>query len=108
MTRIDVAEIGRQLASDASRWQEVLRNESLSIGVYRLNAGQEDLQQPHQEDEVYVVIEGKATLRVEDDELEATPGVALFVPARAEHRFEKIEEDLLTLVIFAPPESTPA
>jgi hypothetical protein len=45
------------------RWREFLRASSLSMGLYRLKAGQTDEQQPHSEDEVYFVISGKATFR---------------------------------------------
>ena len=45
-------------------------------------------------------------LVVEDDEIVIEPGVAAFVAAEAEHRFERISADLLVLVFFAPPEST--
>ena len=32
-------------------------------------------------------------------------GTVVFVPARVEHRFHSISEDLTILVFFAPPES---
>ena len=34
------------------------------------------------------------------------PGTLLFVPARAEHRFHDIEEELILIVFWAPPEGT--
>lgn len=106
MARVDIFEIAKQLAGEQQRWQEVLRSEHLSVGVYRLRAGEPDPQQPHLEDEVYYVIEGRAVLRVEESIHKVAPGVAVYVPAHVDHKFERIEEDLLLLVFFAPPETS--
>jgi len=78
---------------------------TMSAGLYRLKAGQEDPQTPHHQDEVYYVISGRAVLRVAGREVPAVPGAVLFVEAEADHRFERIGEDLTLLVIFAPAES---
>jgi mannose-6-phosphate isomerase-like protein (cupin superfamily) len=77
----------------------------MSAGIYRLAAGEPDPQGPHQEDEIYVIVAGRATLRVGDEDRPVEPGSVLFVPAKAEHRFDRITEDLVTLVVFAPAET---
>src|SRR5947209_8419164 len=61
------------------RWQEFLRVPSLSMGLYRLEAGQADEQQPHAEDEVYVVVSGKASVRAGGHEQAVAPGSLIFV-----------------------------
>ena len=76
----------------------------LELGVYVLVAPEPDRQQPHEDDEVYVVLEGQGVLDVEGTKVELREGHALFVPAGAEHRFSGYEE-LSLLVIF---ERTPA
>ena len=88
------------------RWREFLRVPSLSMGLYRLKAGQADEQQPHSEDEVYVVIGGKASFRAGGPEQAVAPGSVIFVERTAEHRFVDITEDLTVLVFFAPPEGS--
>lgn len=85
-------------------WEEFVRSDLLSAGVYRLEVGATDDQSPHTEDELYYVIAGRAKLWLEGATLDAGPGDALFVPANAEHRFVEIEEELEVLVFFAPPE----
>ena len=45
---------------------EFLRRDSLSCGLYVLEAGATDPQEPHQEDEVYLVLGGRAWLRAGD------------------------------------------
>jgi len=85
-------------------YHEFLERPSLSCGIYALAAGSEDLQSPHDEDEVYYVISGRARVRVEDEEHVVGPGSILFVGALSEHSFVEIEEDATFLVFFASGE----
>jgi mannose-6-phosphate isomerase-like protein (cupin superfamily) len=97
----DVRElIEKQQASD-SPYLEFLRVPQLSCGLYRLEAGAKDLQSPHDEDEVYFVIEGRGRLKVGDDERSIERGSVLYVRACEEHSFFEIEEDMTLLVYFA-------
>lgn len=85
---------------------EFLRVPSLSMGVYTLPAGSEDLQEPHTEDEVYYVTHGKATMRIGSDHRQILAGSIIFVAANVDHCFCDITEDLTVLVFFAPAEYT--
>lgn len=75
------------------------RSPRLELGVYVLAFPEPDTQQPHEDDEIYVVIEGRGTLEVEGKSFPVTEGEALFVEAGADHRFTGYE-DLSLLVIF--------
>ena len=83
---------------------EFLRVPALSVGVYELPTGGVDLQRPHTEDEVYYVVSGRGVLRVGSEDRVVSPGSIIYVPARVEHRFHDITEDLTLLVFFAPAE----
>ena len=74
---------------------------SMSMGLYELPANAVDQQQPHEFDETYYIISGKAILKVEDDEIPVKEGSTVFVKARVSHSFIKIEEDLRILVFFS-------
>ena len=78
-----------------------LDNEALSSGIYLLKAGQDDPQAPHDQDEIYYVIEGHSMFRVGQEEFEARPGDVIYVPAFVPHRFYDIESDLRLLVFFS-------
>jgi mannose-6-phosphate isomerase-like protein (cupin superfamily) len=80
-------------------YEVVQRSAGLELGVYVLVAPEPDRQQPHEDDEVYVVLEGRGTLEVDDSAVELREGHAVFVPAGAEHRFVGYEQ-LSVLVIF--------
>ena len=84
---------------------EFIRAASLSCGIYSLAAGAKDLQGPHDEDEVYFVIKGKAHISVGDEQQEVQPGSIIYVAATSEHRFVEIEEDMTLLVFFGTPTS---
>ena len=46
----------------AADWTEHLRVADLSVGTYSIPAGGTDDQEPHSEDEIYIVTTGRATL----------------------------------------------
>jgi mannose-6-phosphate isomerase-like protein (cupin superfamily) len=98
-------EVAARLNSE-SPYLEFLRSSHLSVGVYALPAGGRDLQRPHREDEVYYVARGRARMKVGSEEQPIGVGSVVFVAAEVEHRFVEIEEDLVLLVFFAPPESS--
>lgn len=87
------------------RYREFLRVPSMSVGVYVLPAGAVDEQHPHAQDELYYVARGRGRFRQSDSDRPVVPGDLLFVPAHVPHRFHSIEEELLLLVVFAPPET---
>jgi len=93
-----------RLTAAGGGYEIVHESPGLELGVYVLVAPEPDRQQPHQDDEVYVVLEGRGTLEVEGELFELEEGGATFVPAGADHRFVGYEQ-LAVLVIF---ERTPA
>ncbi len=87
------------------RYHEFLRVPAMSAGIYVLSAGATDKQSPHQEDEIYYVVSGKAKMRLGREERSVSQGDVIFVEKVLEHRFFDIAEELVLLVIFAPAES---
>ena len=103
---LDLGRLAEQHRRSPRRYLEALRTGQLSAGLYRLPKGQEDEQSPHGEEEVYLVLEGSGRFRMGDEEFPVSPGLLFTVPARVEHRFHSITDDLLLLVFFAPPEGS--
>jgi len=100
-------EISQLLANSRTSddyYSEFLRVSSMSLGIYRLAAGRQDLQKPHKQDEIYVVQHGRAEIEVEGITQSVRPGSVVYVPALAQHHFKEITEDLEVLVFFAPAE----
>jgi mannose-6-phosphate isomerase-like protein (cupin superfamily) len=99
----DIGGAQRRLAAGSGGYEIVHRSPGLELGVYVLVAPEPDTQQPHDDDEVYVVLEGRGTLDVEGTAFPVSEGQALYVPAHAEHRFTGYES-LCLLVIFTRPD----
>ena len=102
MSAIEVEAVRRRLAAGNGGYEVVHRSPGLEVGVYVLVAPEPDQQQPHDDDELYVVLEGLGVLTVEGQETPLTEGQAAFVPAGADHRFTGYE-GLSVLVIFTKP-----
>lgn len=94
----------KQAQTQGGEYLQFIDNDNLSSGIYQLQKGSIDNQEPHKWDELYYVLEGKAKLRVEDKTYDAIPGSILFVKAKIEHTFVEIEEDLKVLVFFSKKE----
>ncbi len=88
--------------AEPNHWVERFRARDLSVGTYSIAAGGVDDQEPHGEDEVYVVASGRATLVAGGSTTEVAPGSVVYVPAGERHTFTRVTEDLTLLVIFAP------
>lgn len=108
MRAIEWSELSHRDALEPAWYDEFLREVSMSVGVYHLKAGASDPQRPHREDELYVVMEGKACIQVGDDHRDVAAGSIVFVQKTVPHRFHSIERDLKVLVIFSPAETSSA
>src|SRR5262249_24751923 len=102
----DVEKTRRALSERGGGYEVVHTSPGLEIGVYVLVAPEPDRQQPHEFDEVYIVLEGSGVLEVEGVATPLEEGGALFVAAGDEHRFTAYEQ-LSLLVIFNGPHSAP-
>ncbi len=102
MSAIEVEAVRRRLAAGNGGYEIVHSSPGLEVGVYVLVAPEPDHQQPHDDDELYVVLEGRGVRTVEGEETPLTEGQAAFVPAGADHRFTGYE-GLSVLVIFSKP-----
>ena len=96
----EVEQVKKRLEAGNGGYEVVHVSPGLEVGVYVLVAPEPDTQQPHEDDEVYVVLEGRGVLNVEGDEIPVVEGQAIFVPAGANHQFTGYE-GLSVLVIFA-------
>jgi mannose-6-phosphate isomerase-like protein (cupin superfamily) len=91
---------------EPNQYREHLRVPDLSVGTYCIPVGGKDGQQPHTEDEIYVVVRGHARLVARSGEAMVGPGSVIYMPAYESHEFTDVSEDLSVLVVFAPAEGT--
>ncbi|MDA5280402.1 cupin domain-containing protein [Streptomyces sp. NPDC054904] len=100
--RLDELEAER--AANDGAYLQFLRERNMSAGLYALEAGQSDPQQPHRQDEVYFVVSGRASITVGEETTVVANGSVVYVPAGVPHKFHHITEPLKVLVVFSPPE----
>lgn len=79
-----------------------LQHGSMSVEVYAPK--DQDLQQPHAQDELYFIQSGTAQFFFEGQLRLCKAGDCLFVPAGAEHRFTCVSADFVTWVVFWGPQ----
>jgi mannose-6-phosphate isomerase-like protein (cupin superfamily) len=99
MHRFGVGSVVERLRAAGGGYEIVHESSGLELGVYVLVAPEPDRQQPHEDDEVYVVIDGTGVLEVEGENVPVAAGDAVFVEAGADHRFTAYEQ-LAVLVLF--------
>ena len=93
MHTFEVAAVKERLREAGGGYEIVHESAGLEVGVYSLVAPEPDRQQPHDDDELYIVLE------VEGQQVPVKEGTAVFVEAGADHRFSAYEH-LSVLVIF--------
>ena len=108
MDAFELGQLVTECSQSGSQYLEFIRKPSLSVGLYMLSAGAVDQQEPHTEDEVYYVVNGRASIQVDNESRPVESGSVVFVQANIEHRFHTITEDLTILVFFAPAEYSQA
>ena len=99
MHAFGVSTVVEKLRAAGGGYEIVHESPALQVGVYVLVAPEPDRQQPHADDEIYVVLEGSGVLQVEGEDVPVHEGGAVFVEAGADHRFTAYEQ-LALLVIF--------
>jgi mannose-6-phosphate isomerase-like protein (cupin superfamily) len=99
MHEFEVAAVKDRLREAGGGYEVVHESAGLELGVYVLVAPEPDRQQPHEDDEVYIVLEGSGVLEVGNEPVPVSKGSAVFVEAGADHRFSAYEH-LSLLVIF--------
>ena len=81
---------------------KVLEHGNMSVELYK--PVDVDLQMPHLQDELYVIISGYGEFLNDGVRTPFQQGDVLFVKAGVEHRFENFTADFATWVIFYGPE----
>jgi AmmeMemoRadiSam system protein A len=93
--------LGRLPGPGGERFAEALRHGTMSVEIYAPRL--EDPQQPHEQDELYFVVQGRGLFVRGTERVRFGPGDVLFVAAGEVHRFEEFGHDLVVWVVFWGP-----
>ena len=104
--------LGRLPAAPTAQYPEgapsvtLFAHGSLLLKVFTPSTNRDgvDRQLPHDQDELYLVQRGSATMVIGAQSFPAALGDAFFVPAGAQHRFDDVSKDFVTWVVFYGPQ----
>jgi mannose-6-phosphate isomerase-like protein (cupin superfamily) len=91
----------RALAASPAPFSVEVANGTMSLGLYAPRG--HDPQQPHAQDEIYIIACGHGDFVRGDARRPFRTGDAFFVPAGMPHRFENFSDDFLARVVFYGP-----
>ncbi len=99
--KISPTEALQNLAASGKLFTDLFRHGTLSVEIYKPE--KTDKQQPHDRDEIYVVIAGTGKYESAGQVLDFAPGDFLFAPAHVAHRFTDFSDNFSTWVFFYGP-----
>ncbi|MGZ2411820.1 mannose-6-phosphate isomerase-like protein (cupin superfamily) [Sphingomonas sp. F9_3S_D5_B_2] len=101
---LSLADVESRLPDPSStmRFTDALRHGTMRVGLYAPRGT--DTQEPHRQDEIYVVVSGYGRFINDGVSKQFGPHDVIFVKAGAEHRFVDFTPDFSAWVIFWGPE----
>ncbi|MGK2285691.1 cupin domain-containing protein [Pedomonas sp. V897] len=99
---VGLAELREQLRGAPQPFVTALAHGTMSVELFAPRGA--DTQQPHAQDELYIIREGSGWFLHEGERVPVKAGDVLFVRAGTEHRFVDFTPDFETWVIFWGPE----
>ena len=103
--RIALSEAGERLTHESEPFIVLFRRGEFSAELYAPKGV--DRQEPHDQDEVYIIAAGSGVFQRGDERVRFGRGDFLFAAAGVPHRFAKFTEDFKTWVIFFGPKRAP-
>jgi mannose-6-phosphate isomerase-like protein (cupin superfamily) len=99
--RIALTEATARLAAEPEPFIALFERGEFSLELYAPRVT--DKQEPHDQDEAYIVASGSGIFRRAEERVPFQPGDFLFAAAGIHHRFEEFTDDFQTWVIFFGP-----
>ena len=94
-----------KIRNGSSYFHTFINRQSLAAGVLVLQPGEQDTQEPHDSDEVYLVLSGDGFLRIGNRDHEVSKDKLFFVAKDVKHYFHGNTRELRVLYFFGGPDS---
>ncbi|HYY87117.1 MAG TPA: cupin domain-containing protein [Nitrososphaeraceae archaeon] len=98
---IDIRDLIRKMDLDDSEFLNFFELEHLQIGILRLKPGEQDMQEPHSSDEVYLVLDGDGFIEIGKKAYSLKKDLFIFVPAEVKHKFYGNTREILVIYFFS-------
>ena len=82
-----------------------INRDTLAAGILVLQPREEDTQEPHESDEVYLILRGNGFLKIKDKDYPISKNKMYFVAKNIEHYFHGNSKELVVLYFFGGPET---
>ena len=99
--KLSTEEARKRLSLSQHTYAKLFQHGSLLVEIYKPK--KVDLQEPHEQDELYVVMSGSGTFVRGGNKSSFGTGDIIFVPAGQVHCFENFTDDFCTWVFFYGP-----
>ncbi len=103
-SEFDIGRHIRRLQDSDEYFHTFIDRKSLAAGVLSLGPGEEDVQEPHDSDEIYYIVDGDGFLRIGKKDHAVSKGMAFFVAANTKHRFFGNTKRLDVIYFFGCPD----
>lgn len=98
---IDIRNLIPKMDLDKSEFLDFFELEHLQAGILRLKPAEQDMQEPHSSDEVYLVLEGDGFIEIGKKSYPLKKDLFIFVPAEVRHKFYGNTKEILVLYFFS-------
>lgn len=98
---IDIRGLIPKMDLDGSGFLGFFELEHLQAGILRIKPGEQDMQDPHSLDEVYLVLDGDGFIEIEKKAYTIKKDLFIFVPAEVKHRFYGNTKEILVVYFFS-------
>lgn len=98
---IDIRGLIPKMDLDGSGFLGFFELEHLQAGILRIKPGEQDMQDPHSLDEVYLVLDGDGFIEIEKKAYMIKKDLFIFVPAEVKHRFYGNTKEILVVYFFS-------
>ena len=96
----DVDEYIEKIKNGNEYFHTFINRTNLAVGVLVLQPGEEDTQEPHENDEVYLILKGNGFLKIKDKDYPISKNKIYFVAKNIEHYFHQNSKELVVLYFF--------
>ncbi len=101
----DVDEYIEKIKNGNEYFHTFINRDTLAAGVLVLQPGEEDTQEPHESDEVYLILKGDGFLKIKDKDYPISKNKMYFVAKNIEHYFHGNSKELVVLYFFGVPDT---
>jgi mannose-6-phosphate isomerase-like protein (cupin superfamily) len=96
----DTNKFVKKIAKSSTYFHTFLNRENIAAGILRLDPGEKDTQDPHENDEIYYIVKGNGFLTIDNKDYPISEGMSYYVTKKIPHRFHGNTKELIVLYFF--------